>query len=87
MLPAHAGAKVGGKPTVAVDAGAAAADEAGRWAVVVHHLVPGRSTAEQSCHDLPLLCFLVGVDCIVRDDDITDKLQELPFHVERHALL
>jgi hypothetical protein len=32
MPPADAGAKVDGKPTVAVDVGAAAADEVSRWA-------------------------------------------------------
>jgi hypothetical protein len=31
VLPASAGAEVGGKPTTAVDAGVAAIDEAGRW--------------------------------------------------------
>jgi hypothetical protein len=31
MPSADAGAEVSGKPTVAADAGAAAADEAGRW--------------------------------------------------------
>jgi hypothetical protein len=45
-------------------------------AVVVHRPVPGRSTAEQSCYDHPLLCVLVCMDRIVRDDDITDKLWE-----------
>jgi hypothetical protein len=45
-------------------------------AVVVHHLVPGRSTAGQSCYDLPLHCVLVCEDRIIRDDDITDKIWE-----------
>jgi hypothetical protein len=45
-------------------------------AVVVHRLVPGRSTVGRSYYDLPLLCVLVCVDCIVRDDDITNKLWE-----------
>jgi hypothetical protein len=31
MPPADAGAEVGGKPTVAADAGATAADEVGMW--------------------------------------------------------
>jgi hypothetical protein len=44
--------------------------------VVVHHPVPRRSTAGWSCHNLPLLCFLVGSDCIFCDDDITEKLWE-----------
>jgi di/tricarboxylate transporter len=46
------------------------------WALVVHRLVPGRSTVGRSYHNLPLLCFLVGVDCLICDDDITDKLWE-----------
>jgi hypothetical protein len=37
--------------------------------VVVHRLVPGRSTARRSCYNLPLLYVLVCVDRIVRDDD------------------
>jgi hypothetical protein len=45
-------------------------------AVVVHRPVPWRSTAGQSCHNLPLLCFVMDVDRIVPDDDITDKLWE-----------
>jgi hypothetical protein len=43
-------------------------------AMVVHHLVPGRSTAGRSYHNLPLLCFLVGANCLIHSDDITDKL-------------
>jgi hypothetical protein len=42
-------------------------------AVMVHHPVPWRSTTGWSCHNLPLLCFLVGADLIIRDDDIADK--------------
>jgi hypothetical protein len=44
--------------------------------VVVHHPVPGRSIAGQSCYDLPLLCVLVCADRIICDDDITDKRLE-----------
>jgi hypothetical protein len=76
MPPTNAGAEVGGKPTVAADAGAAVANKAGRWAVVVHHSILGRSTAGRSYHNLPLLCFLVCADCLIHDDDITDKLWE-----------
>jgi hypothetical protein len=79
MPPDDADAEVGGKPTAAVGAGAAgsgAADEAVSGAVVLHHPVPGRSTAGWSYHILPLLCFLVGVDRLICDDDITDKLWE-----------
>jgi hypothetical protein len=46
-----------------------------RWvdgAVIVHHPVPWRG----SCHNLPLLCFLVSVDRIIHDDDIADKFWE-----------
>jgi hypothetical protein len=76
VLPASAGAEVGGKPTAAADVGAATADEAGRSVMVVHHPVPARSTARRSYHNLPLLCFLLGADCIIHDDDIADKLWE-----------
>jgi hypothetical protein len=62
VLPAGAGTEVDGVPTDAVDAGVVAADNASRW---------GRNY-----HSLPLLCFLVGADRIVRDYDITDKLWE-----------
>jgi hypothetical protein len=41
--------------------------------VVVRHLIPWRSNVVRSCHNLPLLCFLVSVDCIIHDDDIADK--------------
>jgi hypothetical protein len=61
-----------------------------RWvggAVVVHHLVLRGSTSGRSCHNLPLLGFLVGVDRIVYDDDIADKLGKCPSRVERDALL
>jgi hypothetical protein len=44
--------------------------------VVVHHPIPGRSTVGRSYHNLPLICFFVGVDCLICDDDITDKLWE-----------
>jgi hypothetical protein len=45
-------------------------------AVVVHRPILGRSTSGWSYHILPLLCFLVGVDYSVHDDDITNKLWE-----------
>jgi hypothetical protein len=61
-----------------------------RWvggAVVVHYPILQRSTIGRSCHNLTLLGFLVGVDCIIRDDDIADELWKCPSSVERHALL
>jgi hypothetical protein len=42
--------------------------------VVLHRPVLRRSTTKRSCHNLPLLDFLVSADCIVRDDDIADEL-------------
>jgi hypothetical protein len=45
------------------------------------------STTGWSCHNLPLLGFLVGADCIIHDHDIADELWKRPFSVERHALL
>jgi hypothetical protein len=45
-------------------------------AVVVQRLVPGRSTAGQSCYNLSLLCVLVYADHIIHDVGITDKLRE-----------
>jgi hypothetical protein len=72
MPPDDADAEVGGKPTAATGAGAA--DEAVSGVVVLHHPVPGTSTAGWSYHILPLLCFPVGVDHLIYDDDITDKL-------------
>jgi hypothetical protein len=68
------GAEVGGKPTAVADAGAIAAVGWVGRAVVVHRPIPRMSTIRQSCHNLSLLSFLVGMDCIVRDHDITDKL-------------
>jgi hypothetical protein len=56
-------------------------------AVVIHRLILQRSTTGWRCHDLPLLGFLVGVNCIIRDHDITDKLWKCPSGVECHALL
>jgi hypothetical protein len=55
--------------------------------VVVHYPVLQSSTIGRSCHNLTLLGFLVGVDCIIRDDDIADELWKCPSSVERHALL
>jgi hypothetical protein len=43
-------------------------------AVVVHRPVLQGSTFGQSCHSLPLLGFLMNADCIIRDDDIANKL-------------
>jgi hypothetical protein len=45
-------------------------------AMMVHHPVPWRGTTGRSCHDLPLLCLLVSMDHIVRDDDIADEFWE-----------
>jgi hypothetical protein len=45
MLPADAGVEVGGKPTVAAEAGAAAADQAGWW----DHGGTPSSTWEEQC--------------------------------------
>jgi hypothetical protein len=61
-----------------------------RWvggAVVVHRLVLQGSTSGWSCHNLPLLGFLVSTDCIIHDNDIASNLWEYPSCVERHALL
>jgi hypothetical protein len=55
--------------------------------VVVHHPILRRSTFGRSCHNLPLLDFLVGTDCIVRDHDIAYKLWKHPSSVECHTLL
>jgi hypothetical protein len=55
--------------------------------MVVHRLVLRRSTTGWSCHNLPLLGFLVGVDCIVRDHDIADELWKCSPGVECHVLL
>jgi hypothetical protein len=43
-------------------------------AMVVHCPVLWRSTTGWSSHNLPLLGFLVGADCIVHDHDIANKL-------------
>jgi hypothetical protein len=56
-------------------------------AVVVHHPVLRRSTTGRSYHNLRLLAFPVGADCVVHDQDIAEKLWKCPFGVERHALL
>jgi hypothetical protein len=56
-----------------------------RWvggAVVVHHPVHQGSTCGWSCHSIPLLGFLMGVDCIVCDDDIAHELWKCPSSVE-----
>jgi hypothetical protein len=54
---------------------------------VVHRSILRRSTTGWSCHNLPLLGFLVGVNCVVHDHDIADKFWKCPSGVERHALL
>jgi hypothetical protein len=74
VLPAGAGAEVDGEPTAAVDAGVVAADEAGRWGRDGTPFGTMEGTARRSCHNLSLLCFLVGADRIIPDDDITEKL-------------
>jgi hypothetical protein len=56
-------------------------------AMVVHRPVLQRSTTGWSYHSLPLLGFLVGSDCIVRDHDNADELWNYLSSVERHALL
>jgi hypothetical protein len=56
-------------------------------AVVVHRSVLRRSTTGWSFHNIPLLGFLVGVDGIIRDHDIADKLWKCPSSVECHAHL
>jgi hypothetical protein len=43
-------------------------------AVRVHHLVSWGSATRQSCHNFPLLGFLVGADHIICDVDIADEL-------------
>jgi hypothetical protein len=61
-----------------------------RWiggAVVVHRPVLQRSATGWSGHNLPLLGFLMDVDCIVRDHDVADELWKCPSSVERRALL
>jgi hypothetical protein len=61
-----------------------------RWVggvVVVHRPVLQRSTTDWSSHNLPLLGFIVGADCIIYDHDIVDELCKCPSSVERHALL
>jgi hypothetical protein len=48
-----------------------------RWiggAVVVHRPVLRGSPTRWSSHSLPLLGFLVDVDCIIRDNDVIDEL-------------
>jgi hypothetical protein len=55
--------------------------------MVVHHPVLWGSTSGRSCHNLPLLGFLVGADCIFCDYGIADELCKCSSSVERHALL
>jgi hypothetical protein len=75
VLPASAGTKVHGEPTAAANAGADAG-EASKW---VHDgTLSGTSggTTGWSWHSLPLVCLLMGMDCIVCDDDIANKFWE-----------
>jgi hypothetical protein len=61
-----------------------------RWiggAMVVHRPVIQGSTSGWSGHNLPLLGFLMCVDCIIRDHDIVDELWKCPSSDEHHALL
>jgi hypothetical protein len=61
-----------------------------RWiggAVMVHRPILQRCTTGWSGHNLPLLGFLVGVNCIVRDYDIADELWKCSSSIERHELL
>jgi hypothetical protein len=76
-LPTGNGAKVGGKPTAAADAdaGAGAAVEVDRWSRGgTPSGTSGGSIFEWSSHRLPLLGFLVGVDCIIRYHNVADEL-------------
>jgi hypothetical protein len=91
VLPAGVGTEMGREPTAAANASAAAAGGVGRWS---RGGTPsgtsgagGGGTSGQSCHNLPLLGFLMGTDCIVHDYDIADKLWKCPSSVEHHALL
>jgi hypothetical protein len=72
VLPTGAGAKVGGEPSAAADTGAdvAAIDEAGRWS---RDGTLSSTLEEHYRTELPQPCFLVGMDHIIRDDDIADK--------------
>jgi hypothetical protein len=56
-------------------------------AMMVHRPVLQMSTTGWSCHNLPLLGFLVDVDCIVHDHDIANELWKCPSSVEHHVLL
>jgi hypothetical protein len=61
-----------------------------RWiggVVVVHRLVLWGSTTRWSSHNLPLLCFPVGADCIVHDHDVADELWKCLSSVEHPVLL
>jgi hypothetical protein len=41
---------------------------------MIHHPVLWRGTTGWSCHNLSLIALLMGVDPIIRDDDIADEL-------------
>jgi hypothetical protein len=78
VLPTGAGTEVGGGPLLLLTLVLMLLLLV-RWvggAMMVHHSVPRGSTTGWSCHNLPLLCFLVGADRIVRNGDIADKFRE-----------
>jgi hypothetical protein len=74
VLPADAGIEVGGEPTTAADAAAAAGVEVDRWG---HGGTPSGTLDEHYWMERPLL----------RDHNIADELWKYPSSVECHALL
>jgi hypothetical protein len=89
VLPTGAGAGVGESPLLPRTL-MLVLEQLLRWvdgAMVVHRPVLQGSTTGQSNHNLPLLGFLVGADCIIHNHDIADELWKCPSSVERHALL
>jgi hypothetical protein len=73
VLPAGADVNVGGKPNAAANAGADV-DEAGTWGEDDTPFGTLEEHYRMGCHNLPLLTLLVGVDCIIHDDSIANKL-------------
>jgi hypothetical protein len=53
----------------------------------IHHPIFWRSTTRCRCHDLSLLALLVGVDHIIRDNDVADKLWKGSSSAEHKELL